>query len=170
MADARHRVCQVADVMGLLDRLARTFMLSRKSLLEPVRNVDDFLRELITVAPSAGRGHYAFPDTEGGSRGFVQFIVRSDRRIIIHRLWTHQPGSGNGKVMLETLCELADRHCVELALKPLPIGRKPYPMSRDQLQQWYQRYGFLGTRRRMTRAPQSINSEAPTNGALETSC
>ena len=144
-------------------------MFSRKSPPEPVQNVDDFLRELITVAPPVGRGDYVFPNDQGGSRGFVQFIIRSDRRVIIHRLWTHQAGAGNGGYILRTLCDLADRHGVELMLKPLPIGRKPYPMSRDQLQKWYERYGFLGTRKRMTRAPQLTHSEALTNGTLEIS-
>lgn len=154
--------------MGILNRWVRTFMPSRKMPQEPVQNVDDFLRELITVAPPAGGGHYNFPDAQGGSRGFVQFIIRSDRRVIIHRLWTHKAGAGNGGHILQTLCDLADRHTVELMLKPLPIGRKPYPMSRDQLQKWYERYGFLGTRKRMIRAPQLTNSEVATNGALET--
>jgi len=167
--DARHCVCQVGGVMGLLDRLTQTFMPLRKAPHEPVQNVDDFLRELITVAPPAGGGHYAFPDAQGGSRGFAQFIIRSDRQVIIHRLWTHQAGAGHGGHILQTLCDLADRHGVELMLKPLPIGRKPYPMSRDQLQKWYERYGFLGTRKRMIRAPQSTNSEVATRSALERS-
>jgi hypothetical protein len=165
----RHRVCQVAGVMGLLDRLARTFMPSRKPLPEPVQNVDDFLRELITVAPPVGRGDHAFPNDQGGARGFVQFIIRSDRRVIIHRLWTHQVGAGNGGYILRTLCDLADRHGVELMLKPLPIGRKPYPMSRDQLQEWYGRYGFLGTRKQMARAPQSTNFEVAAGSTLKIS-
>jgi len=168
MGDAWHRVCQAVGEMGILNRWVRTFMPSRKMPQEPVQNVDDFLRELITVAPPAGGGHYNFPDAQGGSRGFVQFIIRSDRRVIIHRLWTHKAGAGNGGHILQTLCDLADRHTVELMLKPLPIGRKPYPMSRDQLQKWYERYGFLGTRKRMIRAPQLTNSEVATNGALET--
>src|SRR5580692_9509635 len=103
--------------MGLLNLLARRFISSPKSPPEPVQNVDDFLRELIAVAPPVGRGDYVFPDGQGGSRGFVQFIIRSDQRVIIHRLWTHQAGAGNGGYILRTLCDLADRHGVELMLK-----------------------------------------------------
>jgi len=142
--------------MVLLRRVARTFMPKRKSRPEPVQNVGDFLRELITVAPPAGRGQYAFPNAQGGSRGFVQFIINSDRQVVIHRLWTAQPGSGHGKVMLQTLCDLADRHAVEMILKPLPIGRKPYPMTRDQLRCWYERYGFSGTLKKMLRIPRPV--------------
>jgi len=57
--------------------------------------------------------------------------------------------------MMRTLCELADRHGVEMKLKVIPIGRKPFPMSRQQLKAWYQRHGFSGSRWHMTRKPVS---------------
>jgi len=119
-------------------------------------SVNGFLGELSTIAQSAGRGDYTFPMEDGTKHGAVQFIVQSPRRLIIHRLWTLHPGKGSGTRMLRTLCDLADRHDVELILKVIPIGRKPYPMDRDSLLAWYKKYGFEGNHRRMLRKPQSV--------------
>src|ERR1700722_5160183 len=102
----------------------------------------EFLNDLKTIAPAADGGAYAFVDADGHCRGWVQFIIRSDRVVEIHRLWTLPPGKGNGSMMLRAVCELADRHGIEIVLRSLPFGRKPYPLSREQLQVWYKRYGF----------------------------
>jgi hypothetical protein len=118
-------------------------------------NVATFLAALRTIAPAAGRGAYAFSGPESQNLGFVQFIVRSSRVVEIHRLWTREPGRGNGKVMLRCLCELADAHHVEIRLKVLPIGRKPYPLSREQLRDWYRRHGFEGDGWKLSRRPLS---------------
>jgi hypothetical protein len=120
----------------------------------PVSNVANFLHDLASLAPPAGEGAYGFPDGHGHTRGWVQFIIESDRQVKIHRLWTLRPNDGNGTVMLKKLCELADRNGVEIVLKVLPFGRKPHPRSREQLQEWYERYGFVGTRKKMVRIPQ----------------
>jgi hypothetical protein len=117
--------------------------------------MDDFIADLISVAPATGQGYYAFVGTDGEADGFVQIIPWVNRRVTIYRLWTRRPGQGNGAKMLRALCDVADRHGVELELKPLPFGRKPYPMSRDQLLSWYERHGFRGNRRKMIRLPQS---------------
>jgi hypothetical protein len=119
-----------------------------------------FLTELSLTARPVGRGSYAFVAPDGSCRGFVQIIPDLDR-VAIHRLWTRKPGGGNGTFILRALCELADRHGIELTLKPLPIGRKPYPLKRDQLQAWYQRHGFVGTRRKMLRPPAASKPQAP---------
>jgi hypothetical protein len=116
-------------------------------------NVLDFIAALKSIAQAADRGSYAFVIADGGCHGFVQFIVNSDRKLTIHRLWTLEPGKGNGAAMLGALCGLADRHGVELALKVIPIGRKPFPMSREKLKSWYERYGFTGPRWKMSRTP-----------------
>jgi hypothetical protein len=108
-------------------------------------DVSNFLAELSSIAPPVGGGHYAFAKSGGGCHGFVQFIIRADRQIEIHRLWTLDPGRGNGTKMLRTLCDLADRHEVEIKLKVLPFGRKPYSLSRAHLKAWYQRHGFQGS-------------------------
>jgi hypothetical protein len=121
----------------------------------PVReeNVANFIADLIQIAPRVERGAYAFARAGGGCHGFVQFNVRSGRQLDIHRIWTLEPGQGNGSMMLRTLCELADRHGVELRLKTLPIGRKPYPLSRAQLKAWYERHGFQGAGWKLVRKP-----------------
>lgn len=124
-------------------------------------NVNDFLGELKTIAQPAGRGDYTFPKADGGFHGSVQFIIDSARTVTIHRLWTLQPGQGGGSAILGVLCDLADRHRVELRLKVIPIGREPYPMTRDQLFAWYQRHGFEGTRRKMLRKPREVNAQEP---------
>jgi hypothetical protein len=116
-------------------------------------NVTDFISALKLVAADAGQGYYAFNSSEGRRQGFVQFIIQSDRKLSIHRIWADEPKKGNGTAILQLLCDFADRHAVELTLKALPFGRKPFPMSREQLKVWYQRYGFKGARWKMSRAP-----------------
>lgn len=134
--------------------LFRSVAEPESSLITPMQN---FLTALSVVAPSAGRGHYGFKKPDGGSHGFVQFIITSGNSARIHRLWTMEPGKGNGSLMLRTLCELADHHGVELALKVVPIGRKPYPMSREQLRSWYRRHGFEGNANKLIRRPATQN-------------
>jgi hypothetical protein len=143
---------------GFLGRVSSFFKGFTKPAQAPVSNVANFLRELASIAPPAGEGAYGFPDGKGHTRGWVQFIIESDRQVKIHRLWTLRPNDGNGSVMLKKLCELADRNGVEIVLKVLPFGRKPHPRSREELQQWYERYGFIGTRKKMIRVPQSVKS------------
>jgi hypothetical protein len=116
-------------------------------------NVANFIAALKSIAPAAGGGSYRFMKSNGECHGFVQFIIDSDTKLTIHRLWTLQPGKGSGAKMLRSLCNLADQHRVELALKVIPIGRKPYPMSREQLKMWYRRYGFQGLGWKLLRQP-----------------
>jgi ribosomal protein S18 acetylase RimI-like enzyme len=123
----------------------------------PATGVAGFLDALAKIAPRSDRAEYTLRSPDG-AYGFVQFIVRSSDMLTIHRLWTLQPGRGVGSHMLNTLCELADRHGVALALKVAPIGRKPYPLAREQLLEWYQRHGFEGTRKKLIRLPRTVNS------------
>ena len=115
--------------------------------------VSRFFAELAIIAPAAGQGCHAFIDADGNSRGFVQFIIESPHRVTVHRLWTLRPGVGGGSLMLRELCRLADRHGMELELRPLPFGRKPHPLNREELRGWYRRHGFEGTGRKMLRKP-----------------
>ena len=130
-------------------------------------NVDYFFAELKTIAQEAGRGDYRFRSDDGGYRGSAQFVIDSPRRIEIHRLWTLQPGQGNGSIILRILCDLADRHHIELMLRVLPIGRIPGPMTPDQLFAWYQRYGFVGTRQKLIRVPRQVTQVAAQSCALQ---
>jgi hypothetical protein len=134
-------------------------------------NVREFLAELSAIAPPAGRGDYIFTQAEG-NHGFVQFITDSRRQVTIHRIWCKVNGRGLGTFMMQSLCSLADNHGVTMKLKPLPIGRKPYPLSRKQLWAWYQRFGFEGTIRKMMRQPrpsgrQHDNSQLTSGDARE---
>ncbi len=131
------------------------FRTREKPTAPQVVKVDDFLAALNLSAPRAGGGHYSFMRPDGTCRGFVQFIIASAQRVKIHRIWSLEPGSGSGSFMLGRVCELADEHEVELELKVLPIGRKPYPLSCEQLMAWYARHGFVGTRRKMCRMPRA---------------
>lgn len=108
-----------------------------------VGDVAAFVGDLGLVAPADVHGHYRFKKENGHTRGFVQLIC-TERLVQIHRLWAIEPGNGCGSVMMRLLCEIADRHGVEMKLKVIPIGRKPYPLSRGQLKGWYQRFGFEG--------------------------
>jgi hypothetical protein len=115
--------------------------------------LSDFLTDLTQTAPLLGPGTYAFSDSLGGRTGFVQLIPRGACEVIVHRIWTFAPRCGHGSTMLKTLCTLADRHGITLKLKALPLGAKPYPFSRDQLVDWYQRHGFAGKHRNLVRQP-----------------
>ncbi len=123
--------------------------------------MDAFYTDLVAIAPAVGGGCHAFVAPDGTCRGWVQIIFGKDRRIDIHRLWTLAPGQGNGSAMLRSICELADRHGVEISLKALPFGRKPFRLSADQLVQWYARHGFVGTRKRLIRKPRANLTPKP---------
>jgi len=127
----------------------------RKPAISPVPHVIDFLHAVARIAPAAGEGCYAFMAADGSCRGWVQFNLESSTALLLHRIWTLDNGKGNGKFMLAAICELADVHQVELVAKPLPFGRKPFYLSREQLTRWYERYGFVGPASKMVRTPRS---------------
>jgi hypothetical protein len=128
--------------------------------------VVNFLAYLAQAAPPIGQATHAFPKPDGGSHGYVQFIIDSDRELTIHRFWSCHPGQGSGSVMLRILCSLADQHGIQMNLKVIPFGKKPYPLSRDQLVEWYRRYGFEGTRKKMTRMPDMAARHGIANSSL----
>jgi GNAT superfamily N-acetyltransferase len=123
--------------------------------------MDRFIADLNQVFLQVERGHHAFVDAAGIYLGFVQLILYPDHRVTLHRLWTLASGKGYGSIMLRALCDVADRHGVEITLKVIPIGRKPYPLTREQLLTWYQRHGFEGTRRKMIRKPRAFLRKEP---------
>ena len=141
--------------MALLRPLLRLLGIVPSPQKNYAPNVANFFAAVKTIAVDVGQGSYAFTKPGGGCLGFAQFIIESDRKLTFHRLWTREPGNGNGAMMLRALCDLADRYGVELALKVIPIGRKPYPMSREELKVWYQRYGFEGAHWKLIRKPGS---------------
>jgi len=117
--------------------------------------LSNFLTAVIDIAPPVGKMTYGFSDGNGDPTGFVQIIPECQNLVVIHRFWTLRPRCGNGSVILNALCELADRHGISLKLKALPLGAKPYPFSRDELVAWYTRHGFEGKRRKMLRIPRT---------------
>jgi hypothetical protein len=155
-----HRLCpvgsaEVATVPGALvgSRMPFFRLFRRRPVAPSPQNARQFLAAVAAAAPPAGLGACGFRNPTGGAHGFVQFIVNSPTTVTIHRLWTLEPGYGNGSVVLRAVCDLADEHEVTLTLKCLPFGRKPYPKSREQLAEWYQRFGFVHHGRRMVREP-----------------
>jgi GNAT superfamily N-acetyltransferase len=115
----------------------------------------NFLADLVGVAPQAGAGTYAFSDAHGERVGFLQLISESHTEVIIHRIWALHPRRGHGSAILRRLCDLADRHGITLKLKALPFGATPYPLTGDQLFDWYARHGFESRRRKMVRPPRT---------------
>jgi hypothetical protein len=135
--------------------------------VEPAdRPIDAFFNALQDFAKPVGQGDWLFRDDGGNSLGRVQFIIESPNRLTIHRLMSDVPDRGTGSRMLRTLCDLADEHGVELELKVIPIGAKPYPRSREQLAGWYARYGFEGTHKKMLRTPR-VMAEIPAATRME---
>src|SRR5580692_8674797 len=82
--------------------------------LPPVGNVVNFLACLAQTAPPIGQATHSFPKPDGGFHGYVQFIIDSDRELMIHRFWSCHPDNGSGSVMLRTLCNLADQHGIQM--------------------------------------------------------
>jgi hypothetical protein len=148
-----------------LKSILRSFGIEAAAPDENPPNAATLLAALRAIAPVAEHGAFAFRHPGGGTAGFVQFIPHNPRLIEIHRLWTLSPGQGNGKYMLKILCDLADEHRVEIKLKVLPIGRKPYPMSREDLRAWYRKFGFEGEKWRLLRKPVR-NAAAVTAGRV----
>lgn len=161
---------QGAWPFGLVEGVWSIVALRRWVLLcsaRPVGNVDGLLADLLTITRQTEPMIYAFMDDAGATRGFVQIYRPGRGQILIQRLWTVVHRQGHGSHILRTLCELADRHGVRMRLKAQPIGPQPLPMSVQALREWYHRYGFVGTAKRMWREPSARTMDvlvAGTNG------
>jgi GNAT superfamily N-acetyltransferase len=135
-------------------------LLNRKMHMQALPIANDFIANLVEIAPQTGHGTYAFRDDIGEVAGFIQLIPESQNLLRIHRIWSLHPRHGHGSRMLNQLCELADQHGITLKLKALPLGAKPYPFSRDELIDWYKRHGFTGRRSRLIREPQRTGDQS----------
>jgi hypothetical protein len=113
--------------------------------------VTSFFADLAVISNLTGNITHTFCDPLEGPIGYVQFH-RAGTTVTIHRIWTLLPKHGHGSKILRQICELADRHHVFIKLKVAPLGRRPYPMSKEQLRAWYHRHGFRG-RRQLVRSP-----------------
>jgi hypothetical protein len=94
---------------------------------------------------------FEFSQGDTAAVGYVQ-LQRWGAELVLHRIWTAVPQQGLGSLILRSLCELADAHNVVLRLKVAPLGAKPYPLSEQQLRNWYHRHGFTG-QRKLVRLP-----------------
>jgi hypothetical protein len=115
------------------------------------QNTDAFFADLNAITRKTGNITHAFLDPQSAPVGYVD-LHRAGGTVTIHRIWSVFPRRGHGSKMLRQICELADRHHVFIKLKIAPLGRKPYPMSSEQLREWYCRYGFKGEKH-LIRAP-----------------
>jgi hypothetical protein len=104
---------------------------------------DAFFAELAETTGKLGSITHSFADEQKKIIGYVQ-LHRIPDAVILHRIWTLVPRQGHGSIMLNHLCNLADRHAVQLQLKVIPLGTRPYPLSAEQLRAWYCRHGFKG--------------------------
>jgi hypothetical protein len=78
-------------------RFLRLFMRANPERTPPPQTVRQFLSALSRIAPPAGLGAYGFKSVDGGSFGFVQFIINSPTSLTIHRLWTHRQGGATDR-------------------------------------------------------------------------
>lgn len=64
---------------------------------------------------------------------------------------------GNGSVILQKICELADNYCLEVELDAVPLSKFYEPMSVAKLHSFYRGFGFKNSEVRgsnmMTRYP-----------------
>jgi len=107
----------------------------------------DFLNELKLLGRQISETTFVFNEADELRRGYVQIDRFADGVASVHRIWANSPGHGVGSQLLRTLCELADRHRVQIALRAVPFGAKPYPMTQADLDAWYRRHGFEGGRK-----------------------
>jgi hypothetical protein len=138
----------------------RKVLFTRPAEAGPVDHAraDRFFADLSVITRQTGSITHGFCDDAQAVLGYVQ-LHRRGSTVILHRIWAVRPGIGHGSKMLRSLCELADRHDVQLQLKVAPLGAKPYPLSADQLKDWYHRHGFRGTKK-LIRNPAPRSQEA----------
>jgi hypothetical protein len=150
------------NIFACIDRIiGREYHSLDATVERPTRqNADAFFAELATITKLTGSITHAFVDDQQHPVGYVQ-LHRAGGEITIHRIWTVYPKRGFGSRMLRKVCELADRHKVFIRLKIAPLGPKPYPMSAEQLREWYHRHGFVGERKliRVPAAKRNIHEE-----------
>jgi hypothetical protein len=115
-----------------------------------------FLHDLERISQKLAPSTYAFCAPNSSQTGILQLGHCRENQISIHRLWATPLGLGHGSRMLRAICQLADVHRLEIALKVLPFGAKPYPMDKAALAAWYERHGFAGTRWNLLRRPATI--------------
>lgn len=101
---------------------------------------------------------FVFESADGESIGVIALDVIRDARhdhddrhdpvnyVHIYHLGAFKGKQGNGTKMLRELCLQADKYQVILSLSPIFIpDNENEPMSDEDLQSWYGRFGFAGS-------------------------
>ncbi len=127
------------------------------------QRADEFFTDLEKYTSRVGPITYAFHDSNQTVTAHIQ-LHRRGSDVEIHRVWSVVPRQGHGSAALKKVCELADLHGVILKLTVNPLGVAPYPMSSNQLRDWYIRNGFEGGRK-MIRAPRHNQKNLNRRGA-----
>ena len=72
-------------------------------------------------------------------------IPDEERKVYIYHLGAFKTGCGDGSVILQELCDQADKFKVLLTVSPIvmPNGEDSL-MNTNQLIEWYKKYGFRG--------------------------
>jgi hypothetical protein len=86
-----------------------------------------------------------FQNIYGDSIGIVALaaILDSDSYVYIYHIGAFELRCGNGSLILDELCDQADKFNVSLKVSAivLPNGKDP-EMTNVQLVKWYERFGF----------------------------
>jgi hypothetical protein len=89
-----------------------------------------------------------FKNEDSESIGIVAInALPSEKSVVyIYHLGAFESQHGNGSLMLQELCEQADKFNVFLKVSPiaLPNGKDP-SMATEQLIEWYHKFGFRGS-------------------------
>lgn len=79
--------------------------------------------------------------------GIVAIAAIPDEKTIvyIYHLGAFEAQCGNGSIIIQELCDQADKFSVSLKVSPIvmPNGKDP-SMATDQLVGWYKKFGFRG--------------------------
>jgi len=76
----------------------------------------------------------------------IDAIPNEERIVYIYHLGVFKPQCGNGSLILQELCDQADKFNVSLKVSPIvmPNGKDP-SMTTGQLIAWYNKFGFRGS-------------------------
>jgi len=76
----------------------------------------------------------------------IDAIPNEERIVYIYHLGAFESQCGNGSIILQELCEQADKFNITLKVSPIvmPNGKEP-AMATDQLVVWYEKFGFRGS-------------------------
>lgn len=95
--------------------------------------------------------HLVFYFNRGNAWVSVRVAGLAGRELLISEIAAYPHREGHGTSVMQTLCELADRHGVTLAILACPYGHAK--MTQGKLVNWYEGFGFRGNYTAMKRKP-----------------